>query len=96
MDGRDNFSSSIIGEDAHGNRDGDAFDLEIAELVFPIETDRRHYEHLCKIQNVLQSCWQDREEQGRSSRQNRRQEGSAVNKNLADFLQEILCSCWIF
>jgi len=28
----------LAGEDAHGSRDGDILGVEIAELVFPIET----------------------------------------------------------
>src|SRR6266550_876304 len=30
----------LLGEDAHGGRDGDALDVEEAELVLPVETTR--------------------------------------------------------
>ena len=32
----------LVREDAHGNRDRDIFDIEVAALVFSIETARRN------------------------------------------------------
>jgi hypothetical protein len=31
----------LVRKDAHSNRDGDAFDIEIRELILPIKTGRR-------------------------------------------------------